>query len=79
VYFFLYVEGKQIFVFKYEQKEVVESNKDSCNKINIKRKKQEEALKNEESIAESGRIFIRNLTYITTEDDIRKLFEGLGN
>jgi len=76
--FFIYIEGKQIFVSKYEQKETVESNKDSCNKTNIKWKKQEETLKNEESIAESGRIFIRNLTYTTTEDDIRKLFEKYG-
>jgi len=76
--FFIYVEGKQIFVSKYEQKEIVESNKDSCTKTNIKWKKQEETLKNEESIAESGRIFIRNLTYTTTEDDIRKLFEKYG-
>jgi len=75
--FFIYVEGKQICVSKYEQKETVES-KNSCNKTNIKWKKQEDTLKNEESIAESGRMFIRNLTYTTTEDDIRKLFEKYG-
>ncbi|XP_011167402.1 probable RNA-binding protein 19 isoform X1 [Solenopsis invicta] len=74
-----FLEGKQIFVSKYEQKEEIEDfNKDSCNKTNIKWKKQEEALKNEESIAESGRIFIRNLTYTVTEDDIKKLFEKYG-
>ncbi|XP_077267436.1 putative RNA-binding protein 19 [Temnothorax americanus] len=73
-----FLDGKQIFVSKYEQKEAVESNKDSSNKTNIKWKKQEEALKDEESIAESGRMFIRNLTYTTTEDDIRKLFEKYG-
>lgn len=56
----------------------MESDKNSCNKVNIKWKKQEEALKEEESIAESGRIFIRNLTYTTTEDDVRKLFEKYG-
>ncbi|XP_011054786.1 PREDICTED: probable RNA-binding protein 19 [Acromyrmex echinatior] len=73
-----FLEGKQIFVSKYERKEEVESNKDSYNKTNIKWKKQEEVLKNEESIAESGRMFIRNLTYTTTEDDVRKLFEKYG-
>lgn len=36
-------------------------------------------MKSEESIAESGRMFIRNLSYTTTEDDIRKLFEKYGN
>lgn len=49
------------------------------NNNNVKWKKQAEALKNEESIAESGRMFIRNLSYTTTEDDIRKLFEKYGN
>ncbi|XP_012538456.1 probable RNA-binding protein 19 [Monomorium pharaonis] len=74
-----FLDGKQIFVSKYERKEEIESNKDdSCNKTNVKWKKQEEALENEESIAESGRIFIRNLTYTITEDDVRKLFEKYG-
>lgn len=45
----------------------------------LKWKTQEEALKNEETIAESGRMFLRNLLYTTTEDDIRKLFEKYGN
>lgn len=49
------------------------------NNNNVKWKKQAEALKSEESIAESGRMFIRNLSYMTTEDDIRKLFEKYGN
>lgn len=55
--------------FKEEQNE---------NNDNVKWKKQAEALKSEESIAESGRMFIRNLSYMTTEDDIRKLFEKYG-
>lgn len=70
-------DGKQIFVSKYEQKE--QSSEDSNNKTNVKWKKQEETLKDEESIAESGRIFLRNLTYTITEDDVRKLFEKYGN
>ncbi|XP_029676364.1 probable RNA-binding protein 19 [Formica exsecta] len=73
-----FLEGKQIFVSKYERKEAIESNGNSNNEAKIKWKKQEDALKNEENIAESGRIFIRNLTYTVTEDDIRKLFEKYG-
>lgn len=73
-----FLDGKQIFVLKYERKEEPGSNGDSNNKTNVKWKKQEEALKNEESIAESGRMFIRNLTYTVTEDDVRKLFETYG-
>ncbi|GAB1868922.1 Probable RNA-binding protein 19 [Camponotus japonicus] len=72
-----FLEGKQIFVSKYERKETTESNENSNDK-NIKWKKQEDALKNEENIAESGRMFIRNLTYTITENDIRKLFEKYG-
>lgn len=48
-------------------------------KVNSKWKEQEEALQQEESIAESGRIFFRNLTYSVTEDDLTKLFEQYGN
>lgn len=59
-----------------EQKFEEEQNE---NNDNVKWKKQAEALKSEESIAESGRMFIRNLSYTTTEDDIRKLFEKYGN
>jgi multiple RNA-binding domain-containing protein 1 len=41
-------------------------------------KQQEEALRNEESIAESGRIFLRNLTYTVTEETVTNLFEKYG-
>ncbi|XP_020299872.1 probable RNA-binding protein 19 [Pseudomyrmex gracilis] len=73
-----FLDGKQIFVYKYAQKETTDKSDDPNNVTNVKWKKQEEAMKNEESIAESGRIFIRNLTYTTTEDDVRKLFEKYG-
>jgi len=74
----MYIDGKQIFVSRYERKTTVESSENSDHKTNVKWKKQEEALKDEETIAESGRMFVRNLTYTTTEDDIRKLFEKYG-
>lgn len=45
---------------------------------NKKWKNQEDALKNEESVAESGRIFLRNLSYTTQEVDIEKLFGTYG-
>ncbi|XP_015191541.1 PREDICTED: probable RNA-binding protein 19 [Polistes dominula] len=74
-----FFEGKQIFLTKYEEHlEIKEDNNTETNNSNVKWKKQEESLKNEESIAESGRMFIRNLTYTTTEDDIRQLFEKYG-
>lgn len=79
VYILIYtfLDGRQIFVIKYEVKEQ-KFEEQNENNDNIKWKKQAEALKSEESIAESGRMFIRNLSYTTTEDDIRKLFEKYG-
>ncbi|KOC62529.1 putative RNA-binding protein 19 [Habropoda laboriosa] len=74
-----FLDGRQIFVMKYEeQKEQNFGEEQNENNCNVGWKKQEEALKDEESIAESGRMFIRNLSYTTTEDDIRKLFEKYG-
>ncbi|KAJ8675478.1 hypothetical protein QAD02_011264 [Eretmocerus hayati] len=71
-----FLDGKRIFVSKYEEHN---KNGEQENKgANFRWKNQEEALKNEESIAESGRIFLRNLAYTTTEDDVRKLFEKYG-
>lgn len=73
-----FLDGRQIFVIKYETKEQKFEEEQNENNHNVKWKKQAEALKSEESIAESGRMFIRNLSYTTTEDDIRKLFEKYG-
>ncbi|XP_076053451.1 putative RNA-binding protein 19 [Oratosquilla oratoria] len=39
----------------------------------------EEKLKSAEPVAESGKIFARNLWYSVTEDDLRELFEEYGN
>ncbi|XP_053983354.1 probable RNA-binding protein 19 [Hylaeus volcanicus] len=73
-----FLGGKQIFVTKYEAKEEKPKEEQNGSNSNVRWKNQEEALKDEESIAESGRMFIRNLSYTTTEDDIRKLFEKYG-
>ncbi|XP_034175330.1 putative RNA-binding protein 19 [Osmia lignaria lignaria] len=73
-----FLDGKQIFVTKYEKVEKSDDKERNENNSDIRWKKQEEALKNEESVAESGRMFIRNLSYTITEDDIRKLFEKYG-
>ena len=78
-YFLIFLDGKQIFVAKYEQKENQEVEKSSNKSEDIRWKKQANALAEEESIAESGRMFIRNLSYVTTEDDVTKLFEKYGN
>lgn len=40
--------------------------------------KQADSLIHEESIAESGRIFIRNLPFITIEEELQTMFEKFG-
>lgn len=64
---------------KYEAKEKSEELKAETEKpTNARWREQEEALKSEETIAESGRMFVRNLAYTTTEEDIQALFEKYG-
>ncbi|XP_045462313.1 probable RNA-binding protein 19 [Harmonia axyridis] len=73
-----FLAGNQIFVTKYEVEGKKSDEKNSDDPKKTKWISQEESLKNEEEIAESGRIFIRNLAYTTTEDDLRPLFEKYG-
>ncbi|XP_014209588.1 probable RNA-binding protein 19 [Copidosoma floridanum] len=71
-----FYDGKRVFVSKYVEKEQSGEKEQDCNKSRWKR--QEDDLKNTESIAESGKIFLRNLCYTTTEDDIKAIFEKYG-
>ncbi|XKL60987.1 hypothetical protein PGB90_008044 [Kerria lacca] len=48
------------------------------NNDNEKWRYQEESLTMEEDIAESGRIFVRNLPYTTTEEELQPIFEKYG-
>lgn len=70
--------GKSIQVMIYKVSDGIEQESDINNQKKAKWKSQEETIKNEETIAESGRIFIRNLAYTTTEDDIQHLFSKFG-
>ncbi|KAJ8972871.1 hypothetical protein NQ317_013613 [Molorchus minor] len=72
-----FIKGKRVSVIKFTNESPKESE-NNVNGVNSKWKTQEKALVNEESIAESGRIFIRNLAYTTTEEDIEKLFSKYG-
>ncbi|XP_017770776.1 PREDICTED: probable RNA-binding protein 19 [Nicrophorus vespilloides] len=71
-----FIKGKQIEVKEYV--DYKNEPKEQANDVNNKWKYQEEKLKNEEEIAESGKIFIRNLSYTSTEDEVQKLFETYG-
>jgi multiple RNA-binding domain-containing protein 1 len=68
--------GRRIMVTRYIEKDT--SSETAAGKDRNKWKDQEESLRNEESIAESGRIFVRNLSYTVTEDDIEQLFNKFG-
>lgn len=46
--------------------------------VAVKRKREEERLQQGETVAESGRLFLRNLAYSVMEDDLRPLFEKYG-
>ncbi|XP_014277556.2 probable RNA-binding protein 19 [Halyomorpha halys] len=65
-----FLSGKQLLFSEVEEK--VKATKPD------KWKQQEESLKNEESIAESGRIFIRNLPYSVNEEELQSLFSSFG-
>lgn len=73
---FFLLDGKRIFVLEYKGQQ--QNSEEKIDHKKNKWKNQEEQVKNEESIAESGRIFLRNLSYTVTENDIRQLFEKYG-
>ena len=72
-------EGHQIFVLKYEKKEAesLEHGSDAAS-ANPKWQQQEEGLTGAETVGESGRIFVRNLAYSVTEEELRELFQTFG-
>lgn len=58
-------------------KQIEATNKNATTK-STKWQKQEDAIKNEEDISESGKIFFRNLAYTVNDDQIQTLFEKYG-
>jgi len=72
------LDGKRILLYpmKTEADDLEENN--NLNKRNPDWQKQTDSLIHEESIAESGRIFIRNLPFITTEEELQTVFEKYG-
>lgn len=70
-------EGHQISVSKCEEKSI----QDQGNNVDIgkqKWKEQIDSVVNTETVGESGRIFVRNLSYSVSEDEIRNIFENFG-
>lgn len=76
-----FLKGKQVHVYEFNSKSNEEEG--SSNKkhsLNSRWQEQEDKLKSEENIGDSGKLFFRNLSYTSvTEDDIQKLFEKYGS
>ncbi|GBP69325.1 Matrix metalloproteinase-2 [Eumeta japonica] len=70
----LFMGKHRIHIHKHEDKNKSETIK---QEEIIKREKQQKD-NDEESIGESGSIFIRNLPYVVTEDEVTRLFEKYG-
>lgn len=81
-----FLNGKQVILIDFTEKnkesalrkDNLENSKAEKSNKNPKWAKQEEALKNEEDISESGRIFFRNLSYTVNEEQLQELFEKYG-
>lgn len=79
-----FLNGKQVILIDFTEKNKMSAiNKENPTEekkstSNPKWAKQEDALKNEEDISESGKIFFRNLTYTVTEAQLQQLFEKYG-
>ncbi|XP_068209027.1 LOW QUALITY PROTEIN: probable RNA-binding protein 19 [Palaemon carinicauda] len=70
-----FLNGARVQVKKYEKR--VEEEESSAGK-NAPWQMAEEKLKKTEPAAETGKLFVRNLWYSVTEDDLRELFEKFG-
>ncbi|XP_047030277.1 probable RNA-binding protein 19 [Helicoverpa zea] len=70
----LFLGNHRVQVHKYEDKsKIAEEEREEST-----RKRREENSNNEESIGESGSIFVRNLAYVVSEEEITSLFEKYG-
>jgi len=69
-----FLEGVRVQVLKYEKPTGADSNKKGSSPWSVA----EEKLKEAESVAESGKLFVRNLWYSVNEDLLRELFQQHG-
>lgn len=71
-------DGKRVLLYPMKtENDKLEQNNNHTGR-NPEWQKQTDSLIHEESIAESGRIFIRNLPFLTTEEELQTLFEKYG-
>ncbi|KAL4715426.1 hypothetical protein ACJJTC_015329 [Scirpophaga incertulas] len=70
----LFIANRQIHIQKYEDKTKIAAEE---KEKNTQKQRQEKAV-SEESIGESGSIFVRNLPYVISEEELTQLFEKYG-
>ncbi|XP_050350556.1 probable RNA-binding protein 19 [Nymphalis io] len=70
----LFIGKHRLHVYKYEDKAKKAAEEEEQK--NIKEKREKDG--NEESIGESGSIFVRNLPYVVSEQEVSNLFEKYG-
>ncbi|KAJ0176548.1 hypothetical protein K1T71_007727 [Dendrolimus kikuchii] len=70
----LFLGNHRLHIHKYEDK----AKKEAEEQEETKQKKNQLQANNEESIGESGSIFVRNLPYVVSEDELTHLFEKYG-
>lgn len=74
-----FLKGKQIHVYDFTEKNFSADPEGKANdRQNPRWQDQQDQLKNEEAICDSGKLFFRNLAYTVTEDDVQKIFENYG-
>ncbi|XP_026499714.2 probable RNA-binding protein 19 [Vanessa tameamea] len=70
----LFIGKHRLHVYKYEDKAKQAAEEEEQK--NIKEKREKDG--NEETIGESGSIFVRNLPYVVSEQEVTNLFEKYG-
>ncbi|KAH8270700.1 hypothetical protein KR044_006657 [Drosophila immigrans] len=81
-----FIKGKQVFFSDFTAKNKVTKAQRNGETVpeatgagkNAKWQQQQQGLRSEENISDSGRIFFRNLAYTTTEQELQQLFEQHG-
>ncbi|XP_069475328.1 probable RNA-binding protein 19 isoform X2 [Ambystoma mexicanum] len=71
-----YMGGRYIEVFRDERSLETKSTQTAKDRPWQKREKKDD--EEEEDVSESGRLFVRNLSYSCTEDDLQKMFSKYG-
>lgn len=74
-----FLKGKQVHVYDFTDKNFSADPEGTLNqRQNPRWQQQQDQLKREEDICDSGKLFFRNLAYTVSEDDVQKLFEKYG-